>query len=621
MHIQNHISLTILTGIFLLIGMARSQTDSLIVYDSDDSVLVVANRYQTSLKNIAYGYQLIRREQIELLSNHSALEMVDIQFPSAFILDKKVMGYGVGTAGGGQLYMRGLGGKPNTGVLVLLNGHPDFMGIFGHPLPDVYGMDDIEQIEILAGPASTVFGNHAMGGVINLVTQPDFRHLAKISMEGGSYGSYKMGINIARNIGKHGLFLSVRRKKSQGHLAQTSFASAHFQAGWNYQFHPRWSLSVHGRYVPYQFDDPSRTSPDVLGIGAYGKIERGTGEIILQNRYETWQGSTQVYSNFGRHRFFDGFKSRDYTFGLSSYQFWKTTDFFSLALGSDVLFYGGQAENKYSLLPNGKPTVNEDSHELNSLAAYLVGFYQPWQFLNLKAGLRYERHSLPLTNIAPMAGASVNLHPALQVYANYQSGFRTPSLMELYLFPSANAALETEKVRSIESGLVISKTEHYSWRVCVFQNRASNLIQAIANSTPPPPVRFQNSGRANQWGFESQLVYDWKRALGLQLGYSYLDADELTAFSPRHQFKYQASLQKGNFRITMYGKYVQKLFAGNNSSQPLPDYHIVNIAAALHFRHLEIYAKLLNALDRRYDVLPDYRAPGVHANIGLNVKI
>ena len=169
------ISFFILTTCLFTLIYGENNPDSVVTIQSEDSIVVVANRYQVSAKALSYSYEVVNQDQIQSMSNHSALEMVDMNFPSSYILEKKVMGFGVGDAGAGLVTIRGMGGKPNTGVLVLLNGHPDFMGIFGHPLPDVYGIDDIQRVEILAGPASTVFGNHAMGGVVNLVTEPDYQ--------------------------------------------------------------------------------------------------------------------------------------------------------------------------------------------------------------------------------------------------------------------------------------------------------------------------------------------------------------------------------------------------------------------------------------------------------------
>ena len=437
------ITLILISAILIL---AQNEEDSLITYQSEDSVVIVANRYQVSAKALSYSYELVTEDKIKSLSNHSALEMVDISFPSSFILEKKVMGFGVGTAGGGLVNIRGLGGKPNTGVLVLLNGHPDFMGIFGHPLPDVYGIDDIQRVEILAGPASTVFGNHAMGGVVNLVTEPNYKHFAKISIEGGTYNSYNYGLNLSKQLGRNGFYVNVRRKKSDGHVAKTSFESTQYNAGWSFQINPKLNLSAKARYVPYTFDDPERGNYDPTGLGTYGDIQRGMGEIILSNNFQKWQGSAQIYTNLGHHKFFDGFESNDFNYGFSIYQNWLTGSNFSFAFGTDFMHFGGQAENKISRKPNGDPIVNEDKHEISSGGLYALALYNPFSTLNFKLGTRYQYNSLQTQNLSPTIGLSYTFFSSFQLFSNYQNGFRNPTPMELYLFPSANENLNPEKI-------------------------------------------------------------------------------------------------------------------------------------------------------------------------------
>ncbi|MEJ2543095.1 MAG: TonB-dependent receptor plug domain-containing protein [Calditrichaceae bacterium] len=352
--------------ICIIFAYSQTETDSMLTYQSEDSIVIVANRYQVSAKAISFNYELITEDKVKSMSSNSALEMVDVNFPSSFILEKKVMGFGVGTAGAGLVNIRGMGGKPNTGVLVLLNGHPDFMGLFGHPLPDVYGIDDIQRVEVLAGPASTVFGNHAMGGVVNLVTEPDYTHLARMSIEGGSYNSYNYGLNLSKQFGNNGLYLNVRHKKSDGHVDKTSFESSQFNAGWALQLNPKLNLSARARYVPYKFDDPERGDSDPAGLGTYGDIQRGMGEIILSNNYNKWQGSAQIYTNLGHHKFYDGFESNDFNYGFSIYQNWLAGSNYSFAFGTDFMHFGGQAENKIARKPNGDPIVNEDEHSINS---------------------------------------------------------------------------------------------------------------------------------------------------------------------------------------------------------------------------------------------------------------
>jgi len=341
-----YIIFIILITLPLFLSAGESFSDTLQTFDSEDSIVVVANRYQTTLKRIASNYQIISAQSIKQMSTHSALQLVDIQFPSAYVLEKRVIGYGVGSDGAGTLNLRGMGGKPNTGVLVLLNGHPDFMGIFGHPLPDVYGTDNIQQMEILPGASSTVFGSSAMGGVVNIVTRPDFRTPLRISAEGGSFGTYNVGLQLAKQFGNHGGSLSIRTKKTDGHEPQTSFNSLNVQTDWRFRLNPVWSLSFSARYVPYEFDDPARQN-DIANLGTYGKIERGTGEIILENKMDKLSGSTQVYANMGHHRFYDGFESNDHAYGMSTYQYWDYSKTFQFAAGGDLMQYGGQAKNPF----------------------------------------------------------------------------------------------------------------------------------------------------------------------------------------------------------------------------------------------------------------------------------
>jgi len=592
---------------------AQEIKDSLKVYNLKDTIVVVADRYKQPLKNLTNTYQIVPGKLVENISQHSSLEMVDIVFPSAYLLQKMIVGYGVGSEGAGTINMRGQGGKPNTGMLVLLNGHPDFMGIFGHPLPDVYGMDDVEQIEILAGPSSTVFGSQAMGGVINIKAGPDYSRLVKLSMSAGSYKTYNVGLNFAKMLNRSGFFVTIRRKSTDGHIPKSSFRSYHFQTGWQYQINPHWQVSIQGRYVPYEFDDPVRTS-DPAELGIYGKIKRGTGEVIIENSNDFIQGSTQVYGNWGEHRFYDGFESNDYAYGLSSYQNFSFAPNFSFAIGGDLIYYGGQARNDY-VLPG---IVNNDVHRFTSVAVYGLAMYNPYSNLSLKFGLRHQYNSQPLKAWAPVAGLSLSLTPAIKVYANYQAAFRFPTLNEFYLFPIANPNLDQELINTIEAGMWFYWSKMNSLRLTVYRNDVKNIIQA---PPPPPLIPYANSGKADQIGIETQLTQQVAKGINLQFSYSYLNPDHLTAYNPRNQIKIFLNYDNGKFHTSFFARYVDHLYAANNEKSRLKDYTVTNLIVSYDLSHWNINLKLLNLFDRLYDVQPEYRAPGFHFIAGFDFRL
>jgi iron complex outermembrane receptor protein len=596
---------------------AAEHDDSLRVYESQDTIVVVADRYKLPLKDMTYTHQIIPGNLVKTYATHSALELVDMAFPSAFTLDKKVIGYGVGPVGGGSINIRGQGGKPNSGLLVLINGHPDIMGLFGHPLPDVYGVDDMEQVEILAGPASTVFGSNAMGGVINMKTRPDYAKWLRFSAEGGSFNTYNLGLSLNTTLNDWGFFISTRHNKTDGHIDQTGFESYRIQGGLEYKFDPVWSLFIEGRYVPYNFDDPSRDDNDPAGLGTYGKIKRSTGEIILENNTETLSGSTQLYGNWGHHQFYDGFDGRDYTYGFSSYQQWHTSDDLNFSAGFDLINYGGKAENE--LTPPG--VVNDEEQNLKSAGLYILGFYRGLKKFNFKFGARYQQISLPEQNISPVLGITYSIIPQFQLYTNYQNGFRYPTINELYIFPPRNPDLVAENLNSIEIGLRYYWSSKNSIRLSYYYNDVKNIIQLIPNTPPPPPFRYENSEKAIQHGVESQLHMSLTNNLALQINYSYLDPDQITAYNPKHQFKYALIYQWHLLQVSAYGRYVDALYADNNHNDRLPDYHVLNMRIGVTLNQWDIYLKLRNVLDRLYYVEPDYPAPRFFMLAGVNLGL
>ena len=56
-------------------------------------------------------------------------------------------------------------------MLVLIDGHPQYNGVYGHPISDSYQTLMAERVEVLRGPASVLYGSNAMGGVLNIVTR------------------------------------------------------------------------------------------------------------------------------------------------------------------------------------------------------------------------------------------------------------------------------------------------------------------------------------------------------------------------------------------------------------------------------------------------------------------
>jgi len=136
-----------------------------------DEVVITGTTVKVNRQNVPMAVSVVNNLQIQESNETSLLPILNGRVPGLFVTERGVMGFGVATNAAGQISIRGIGGSPTTGVLMLIDGHPQFMGIFGHPLPDSYVASDVERVEVIRGPASILYGSNAMGGVINIITK------------------------------------------------------------------------------------------------------------------------------------------------------------------------------------------------------------------------------------------------------------------------------------------------------------------------------------------------------------------------------------------------------------------------------------------------------------------
>lgn len=101
---------------------------------------------------------------------------------------------------------------------MLIDGHPQFMSIFGHPLSDSYVASDVEKVEVIRGPASILYGSNAMGGVINIITckqtQDGFNGDARFMY--GSYNTQKYLAAGGYKRDKLSVFASINHDQIEG---------------------------------------------------------------------------------------------------------------------------------------------------------------------------------------------------------------------------------------------------------------------------------------------------------------------------------------------------------------------------------------------------------------------
>ena len=164
----------ILTAILISIALPGSMlsapADSLRLKSYKlDEVVVTGTRNETDIRHLPMTISVVGRQQLEQTYQPSILPTLTEQVPGLFTTSRGIMGYGVSTGAAGGMSLRGIGagvnaaGGPTTSLLVLIDGHPQYMGLMGHPIADAYQSMMAERVEVLRGPASVLYGSNGRG--------------------------------------------------------------------------------------------------------------------------------------------------------------------------------------------------------------------------------------------------------------------------------------------------------------------------------------------------------------------------------------------------------------------------------------------------------------------------
>lgn len=567
-----------------------------------DPVVITASKMAESQREIAASITVINAENLSRFNSHSVLEAVQYQVPGLYLTERGLMGFGVAGGAAGGLSIRGMGGSPVTGVLVLRDGRPDMMGLMGHPLPDSYDMSSIERVEVVRGPASFLYGTNAMGGVINLVTRqrhdPGFETRFRASL-----GSYATRSAMAQHGGKQGrldYLLMASYNQSDGHRAFSDYEALHYTFHGGYQAGVGTRFEANANWSDFNLFDPGTVSQPFSGH--WYDIHRWGGDLSFSHTSRHGESLVRFHGNFGNHRIHDGFRSTDHTSGIMFYhtaQPWRDA---SLTAGFDWKSYGGLASNIISHL-------TYDEHEITEYAPYLHVQQLLLKRLLVSGGLRLEQHEVFGQTLLPKLGVVIHVTSATSLRFSLAKGFRSPTIRELYLFPAPTPDLQPEELWNHEIGVSHRIGDRFKLEGTLFDIRGQNLIRLRW-------PHYVNSGAFHHTGYETSL--HWLPFDGCEINatWSKLDPDDQTLYAPGKKATLAVTVPWRRLSWSLQAQYIQDLYAADYYRQPLPDYSTV--AASLTWqirRSLQMRAMMNNLFDQEYQSLLGYPMPGRNGRV------
>ena len=614
-------------GFVFMPWLCLAQSDSLKMQRAIDEVVVMGSRHHSDVRHSSLNISVIPHSKIEQQHNSSLLPTIAQQVPGLFITSRSNMGYGVSTGAAGGVTMRGIGGSPTTGVLITIDGVPQFMGLMGHPIADVCHSAMAESVEVLRGPSSVLYGSNAMGGVINIVTRKMQQDGVEDDIE-FSYGSFNTLQSSITNRVKKGRFSSsagATYNYTDGHRPNMQFEQIGGNLNLAYSLGTHWDISLSGQATHFNASNPGSVNSPIIDNDS--RITRYASTLSVKNHYDTSSGAINIFYNGGRHRINDGyspneqpldyrFNSRDNMWGIALYQRIMLSHSTSVTLGIDYQHFGGRAWNKN--ISDGNISTTADK-AMDEVAGYIMARQSIAGRLTLDAGIRLDHHSHAGTEWIPQASASYMFNHGVVLKAMASRGFRFPTIREMYMFPPQNPNLKPESIASYELSLAQTLREgRFRYGVNIYYIDGKDMIRTQPVNGRPLNI---NTGAVKNWGVECQVSWLPSESWSVEANYSFLDMKYPVVAAPRHKAHLGIGFTKGRFAANSSVQYIDGLIT--QASPLLTEHNIVLWDAGVDLRVFKggtVFVRLDNLLAQNYQINAGYPMPRTTFKAGVKFK-
>ena len=571
-------------------------------------------------KLLPYTVSVVNNRQLEATGQTQVLSAISGMVPSLFVSQRSIFGFGVSNGGSGHIKLRGVGGDRASAVLMMVDGQPQFAGIYSHHIADFYDKEYVDRVEVLRGPGSVLYGSNAMAGAINVITKnaTDGVHTT-LQSQYGSYNTWLSSITNTVRYGKFSSLVSLSYDRTDGNVKNFDFKQADGYAKVGYDFSDKWKAYVDYTLMNFRGNDPiypKLSNPESTDI-YHQNITRGEAAATVTNNYGNVSGSARIYYNYGNHFVDDPrhFHSTDDRLGVILYENFSPWKGASATVGFDFDTYsgripvsGGNNHTEGSMTTISRKTIVEYSPYVTLSQKFLN------ELLNLSAGVRMANSDKFDTQWIPQFGFSVNPGLDWTVKGNLAMGYRNPSFRELYLYRMANPDLQPEKMMNYEISVGKSFTRYFTAEITGYYSKGDNMIQVVDQKN-------RNTGRFINKGIEVSAHSHPVDNLWLTATYSYLHTSlHNLVGAPKNQYYLGVEWKPWKFlNVGTDIKGVGGLYVADNYRHQ--NYALLNLKVTWDIcRYVSIFTRLENITDANYTINRGYEMPGFTAMGGFKVR-
>ncbi len=578
---------------------------------------------------LPFTVDIIDSEKLNASYESNLLPVLMQEIPSLMLTSRAMMGYGVSTNAAGGLNLRGISGGSGQ-MMVLIDGHPQYNGIYGHPIADSYQSIMAERVEVLRGPASMLYGSNAMGGVINIITRrsrQDGFH-GNFRVGAGSWGTVDAQAAVDYRKGGFNASAAAWYGRSDNHRPNMEFDRQGGALILSYRISNKWNVWGDGNFTHFNASNPGPTTAPLFDSRQW--ISRGVASVGVDNDYGWTSGSVSVYDNFGFHKINDGttdpvaspvirlFHSQDALRGLSA---WQRASFFAgsaITLGVDFQNIYGKAW--YTDIETGK-TVDAGKMTGESTRQEYAGYVDVQQdilsWLSVNAGIRYDWHSISKGEWVPQAGIALRPLPESTLKLMVSKGFRNPTMRELYLYRPANDELRAERLWDYE----ISWKQYIgavNYGVNVFYLKGDNMIQTVMVGDSPLNT---NTGEIENTGVEADFSAKITEGLSVDANASYLHMENPVLAAPQGKAYAGVNWTKGKFSVNGGLLGVLGMYTATGDKETKENFLLLNLNVSCKVNKiLTLWAKGENLLAQKYEYIAGYPMPRATGMGGVSVS-
>lgn len=519
-------------------------------------------------------------------------------------------------------------GTATKDTAVLIDGRPVPANLAGSFNLETMTLDNVEKVEVLRGPAASLYGGRTMGGVINIITRSG-RGLEKPEttafFEAGSYGTFREGLSTLGTAGNLDWGFEASRTDIAGQRLNSRFEQNNAAGKIGYQIADSLRFDLDLRYYTADVGDPNNTSvndPDNHLLTEFWSVS----PRLIWDTNDRWQQSL-TFSHSQFRQVATGYTSLFQTNNRVS----SRTDFVEYQSVIKVrdqwtITAGAWFQDQNIQRFNDTAQILDIDQSQTNWALFLQTQAEVLPGLNLLGGLRYDSYSDFDDAVTWRAGISYRL-PGIEtvIHANYGTAFTPPTPQDVTsVFGGDPNLVNPERSRGYEIGLTqpLFRKQlnlHATW----FHNDLEDTYQYLPPFYLPVAV-----GEATTQGIEAGVGWTPCKAFALNLGYTYLEATDDTndvrlVRRPRHSLSGGIHLRPHrDVSLNLSANYVLDREDYLNFVQgDLEDYLNVRFTANWRINaNLEVFARIENLLGEDYEEIAGFPAFDTGAYAGFKIR-